>query len=84
MSFEPSAKSYTHLSAIAQNTRCLSTETVKPWFERVLRQVIPAAPGRAAQAAELVVFPYASTFAFGFRTVSVTSIALALAALGER
>ena len=28
-------------SAMAQNTRCLSTETMKPWPERVLRQVMP-------------------------------------------
>ena len=40
MSFEPSAKSYTHCSAMAQNTRCFSTETVKPW-PAVLRQVMP-------------------------------------------
>src|SRR4051812_32111556 len=56
---------------MAQNTRRRSTETVNPWPERVLRQVMPVRRDVQRRRWNRVVWPYASTFARGSRTVSV-------------
>src|SRR4051794_9317320 len=57
---------------MAQNTRWRSADTVNPWPERVLRQVIPVRREVQRSFANRAVRPYASTLACGSSTVSVT------------